>query len=120
MQLQNCKRFQNYVLTVPRGKSTVKVLLNANIQSLDSVDSAEELDGCFSLHSLYFTPYLAVRLATHNFYSVPLLLCCALLQLVGPKETNAAQVGAVTALRGGHEGRRNQKNLKQRKIDIPD
>lgn len=81
--------------------------------------STEEWDGYIRLHNMcsvfYFTwldPYLAVWLATHNFHSVPLLLCCALLQLVGPKETHPAHVGAVTALRGGHEGRRNQKNLK--------
>lgn len=58
--------------------------------------------------------YFVVWLATYNFYSVPLFLCCALLQLVGPKETHPVHVGAITALCGGHEGRRNQKNLKQR------
>lgn len=58
--------------------------------------------------------YLAVRLAAHNFDSVPLLLRCALLQLAGPKETNPAHVGAITAFRWGHEGRHNQENLKQR------
>lgn len=59
-------------------------------------------------------PYLAVRLATHNFHSVPLLLRCALLQLGGPKETHPVHIGAVTALRRGHKGRRNQKDLKRR------
>lgn len=59
------------------------------------------------------SPYLAVWLAAYNFHSVPLLLCCALLQLVGPKESHPVHVGAVTALRGRHEGGRNQQNLKQ-------
>lgn len=64
--------------------------------------------------------YLAVRLAAHNFHSVPLLLRCALLQLAGPKETNPVHVGAVTALCWGHEGRHHQENLKERdrKTDI--
>lgn len=87
---------------------------------LDCVD--QELNGYISLHSVFSLkqpgPYLSIWLATHNFHSVPLLLRCALLQLGWPKETHPVQVGAVTALRGGHEGRHNQKNLKERKIDI--
>ena len=63
-------------------------------------------------------PYLTVWLATHNFHSVPLFLRRALLQLGWPKETHPVQVGAVTALRGGHEGRHDQKNLKERKTDV--
>lgn len=60
----------------------------------------------------YSPPYLAVWLATHNFHSVPLLLRCALLQLVGAKKTHSVHVSAIAALGGGHEGRCNQKNLK--------
>lgn len=56
-------------------------------------------------------PHLAVRLATHDFHSVPLFLCGTLLQLRRPEETHSIHVGAVAALRGGHEGRRDQQNL---------
>lgn len=58
-------------------------------------------------------PHLVVWLAANNFDSVPFLLSCALLQLVGSKETHAVQVRSVTTFRWRHEGRCDEKNLKE-------